>query len=454
MPKSIIRTDRWPLQATEVQKNYVALTLGEYRAYCKALSIVVLNNWPALSRAPSFAAAVERLVHPTSANPAPRHTYFARRFYKFPSYLRRAAIEFVKGQASSYLTRYDQWQTGDRKRPGAGPPRFSAESGCYPALYRGQLVKFDDEYGTAEIKLWDGREWLWHSIPIKAKRRRHLQGAWKSPLLVRSGKEVHLSMPFSLKPEAIKITDADGNSLPVCAIDVGINTLATASVVSPGGTVAARRFFHPGADIDRRNKRADLIRRKARKTGNLSKGFCRSLHRKPRHINEEIAQKTSRHIVDWAVGQGVGVIVLENLKGWRPRGGRRRSALKQRFHGWLHRRLTDLIQMKFEEVGGKVECVHPRGTSQWAFDGSGKVTRNATQYEIATFASGKCYNADLNASYNIGARYWAWKLKLTHRKDGQVPHGKSSCGTPRMPVTLSTLWKHRQEPEAPHLCVA
>ncbi|HSH84797.1 MAG TPA: transposase, partial [Guyparkeria sp.] len=72
--------------------------------------------------------------------------------------------------------------------------------------------------------------------------------------------------------------------------------------------------------------------------------------------------------------------------------------------------------------------------------------------ELATFQNGKQYNADLNASYNIGARYWAWKHKLTRRKDGQLSVGKSSPDKPRMPVTLSTLW--RREPEAPHQCVA
>lgn len=137
MGTPIIRTDKWPLQATAHQQHLMRLTLAEYRAYCRALSIVVLNNWPALSQAPSFAAAVERLIHPTAKNPKPRHRYFARRFYKFPSYLRRAAIEFVKGQVSSYLTRYDAWLDGDRRRPDAKPPLFSPASGCYPAMYRG-----------------------------------------------------------------------------------------------------------------------------------------------------------------------------------------------------------------------------------------------------------------------------------------------------------------------------
>ncbi len=75
-----------------------------------------------------------------------------------------------------------------------------------------------------------------------------------------------------------------------------------------------------------------------------------------------------------------------------------------------------------------------------------------TLAEYRAYCTGKQYNCDLNASYNIAARYWAWKLKLTRRKDGQLPEDKSSPGKPRMPVTLSTLWQREQE--APHLCAA
>ena len=134
------------------------------------------------------------------------------------------------------------------------------------------------------------------------------------------------------------------------------------------------------------------------------------------------------------------MVVVEDLKGWRPRGGKKRSSLKQRFHGWLHRRLVSFVEEKFQEVGGKVKFVFARGTSSWAFDGSGKVKRSSKNYALSVFQGGKQYNADLSAVQNIGARYWAQKLKLVRRKDGQVAKGRSSCATPRMPVTLSHLW--------------
>ncbi|HSH48421.1 MAG TPA: transposase, partial [Halomonas sp.] len=61
MIRTMIRTDKWPLHATAQQRHLMRLTLAEYRQFCRALSVVVLSNWPSLQQAPSFAAAVERL---------------------------------------------------------------------------------------------------------------------------------------------------------------------------------------------------------------------------------------------------------------------------------------------------------------------------------------------------------------------------------------------------------
>ena len=60
--------------------------------------------------------------------------------------------------------------------------------------------------------------------------------------------------------------------------------------------------------------------------------------------------------------------------------------------------------MKWSELGGKLVFVNPRGTSSYAYDGSGKLTRNHQNYALAQFANFKLYNADLSASYNIAAR--------------------------------------------------
>lgn len=253
---------------------------------------------------------------------------------------------------------------------------------------KGQLVKFDAHLRVAWIKVWNGSDWVWAEVPITSKRQRHLNGSIKSPYLVISEKHCHLAVPFSIVPPKWE-TDV------VCAVDVGIHTLATASIVCPDGTVLARKFIHPASDIDRRDQQANIIRRKARKTKMLHRGFAKTPYRKAKGINANIAQQVSRQIVNFALEHGASTIVFEDLKGWRPKGGRKRSSLKQKFHGWLHRRLVTLAEEKFSEQGGRTEYVYARGTSSWAFDGSGKVQRSKSQYELATFANGKQYSADL-----------------------------------------------------------
>ena len=90
--------------------------------------------------------------------------------------------------------------------------------------------------------------------------------------------------------------------------------------------------------------------------------------------------------------------------------------------------------MKWSELGGKVIFVNPRGTSSYAYDGSGKLKRNNQNYALAQFASSKLYNADLSASYNIGAR---GIFKLCGGNSPENLQGKSSCKLLRSLVTLS-----------------
>ncbi len=440
MSHSIVRTDKWQLNPTPEIKRYLEMTVDEYRAFCRALSYVVMSHWVEVAGADRRCAAVEKLIHKTSQNPNPKYNYFGKRFYKFPSYLRRAAIEFVCGQVSSFMTRYWEWQGGNRKRRDAKPPSFNSEAGCHPALYRGQCIKFHDNFGVAEIKVWNGFDWGWVKMQITGKaRQRHLMENSKglSPSLVVKKGNAHLSVPFKLHPQK------RGSDL-VCGVDVGINTTATASIVSSDGTVIARKFFHRGIDIDRRDKVLQQIRVKAKQTKKLHRGFCKTLYCRAAGINQNMAQHVSKGIVEFALEHGASAIVFEDLQGWKPKAGRKRSNLKQRFHNWLHRLLVKLTESKFVEVGGKVELVYPRGTSSWAFDGSGQLTRSKKNYALAAFTTDKRYNCDLSASYNIAARYWAYKLKLACRNGRQLSSSKSSGDKQRMPVTLCALWLDRE----------
>lgn len=173
------------------------------------------------------------------------------------------------------------------------------------------------------------------------------------------------------------------------------------------------------------------------KGGKLHKGFCSNTYRKCRNINRKIAHQVSKRIVQIAIDFDCSVIAFEYLKNWKPKGGKKCSNLKQKFHGWLKSMIRNYAQEKWLELGGKVKDVIARGTSSNAYDGSGKVKRDQTNYALATFSNGKRYNCDLSASYNIAARAIQ---ELTRRNDSQERSSRSSSRSHRSRAVLCDLW--------------
>ncbi|NEP48339.1 MAG: IS200/IS605 family element transposase accessory protein TnpB, partial [Moorea sp. SIO3C2] len=413
-------------------------TVRVYRRACRYLVGIVYTHWDELGSltADQLTLAVEKLMHETAKRPNIRYAQFNKAFYKFPSYYRRAAIAFAAGQVSSFVTRYRDWQSGNRKRKSSKPPKLNAATGCYPVLYKGQCYKLNG-FNQVEVKVFDGKNWVWTIVQIAGLRERHQVATNKmmSPSLIFSDKYCHLSVPFTCRPEKRK---PEAN---VTAVDLGINTTATVAVVTHDGTVIHRDFIHLGRDIDRRDKRLKSVSRRASKTmgkgGKLHKGFCSKTYQKCKSINNQISHIVSNKIVEIAEEFNSEAIVFENLKGWKPKGGRKRSNLRQRFHGWLKAKIRDFTEMKWAELGGKVIEIVAAYTSKLAFDGSGTVKRNSKKYSLATFPSGKQFNADLNGAYNIGAR---GVLKLTRRNGEEGRASKRSGRPPRSWARLCDLW--------------
>ena len=437
-PTKIIRTDKWRLNPTNNQRILLCETVEVYRHACRYLVGIIYTHWEELGSLTTdqLTPAVEKLMHQTAKRPSVKYPQFNKTFYKFPSYLRRAAIAFSAGQVSSFVTRYRDWQSGNRKRKDAKPPRLNANTDCYPSLYKGQCYKLHG-FNAVEIKVFNGSDWIWNDIQITGLRERHLVASNKmmSPSLVINNRGYHLSVPFACKPEKRK---PESN---VTAVDLGINTTATVAVVTHSGTVIHTEFVHPGRDIDRRDKRLKSVSMRASKTmgkgGKLHKGFCSKTYDKCRRINHQIGHIVSKRIIEIAKEFNSEAIVFENLKGWKPKGGKKRSNLRQKFHGWLKSKIRDFTEMKWNELGGKVIEVVAAYTSKLAYDGSGVVKRNSKKYSLATFASGKRFNADLNGAYNIGAR---GVFKLVGRNGHEGRSSKRSGRPPRSWVCLCDLW--------------
>ena len=129
---------------------------------------------------------------------------------------------------------------------------------------------------------------------------------------------------------------------------------------------------------------------------------------KAKGVNDEISVKTARFIVDTAIFFGVDTIVMEALD----LNGKKRGSQKQRLSLWRARYVQSMVEVKAHRAGIRVSRVCAWNTSRLAFDGSGRVLRGGETakvgktYSLCEFPNGKVYNCDLNASYNIGARYY------------------------------------------------
>ena len=217
--------------------------------------------------------------------------------------------------------------------------------------------------------------------------------------------------PVKLPPPAYLTNNAISAGGRVCGIDVGVNTAATAAIVDTNGTVIARRFLTCGRHNDQRDR----------------------LHRRIANISREVARVLSAGLLAFARAYGAKVFVIEDLKSWKPKGGNRTQ--RPRFHRFQHRALVQALAYKAQEFGIRVMEIFARGTSRWAFDGSGKIRRDKANYSLATFASGKQYNADLNAAYNIAARGLAMILGIK-----KADAGRSPASAERMPFVLADVW--------------
>ena len=434
----VIRTDKWCLSPTKSQLSVLEDTIAIYRDMVRRLISIVNLRWKKIAAVEAQQRYVEQLFHATKDNPSPKFGKFfgfGTKLYKFPSYLRRAAINDAIGHVSSFQTRYYDWQDGIRNKKAASPPRLNTSCGVYPDLYKNQCIKIAPDYSQVEIKVYKDNDWQWESVKIGRLARRHLIPGVKqlSPTLVVKNGAASLSVPYQIPTNKKKETNK------YCGVDIGLNTTAVCSIVDESGLVHARKFIHDGAALDKRDKHLSRIRRKASLTKKLHKGFAKVHYRKAANISKNIANQTAKQIINFAIANNATTVVIENLRNWKPKGGKRSSSLKQRFHGWVKSAIADRLEQLGQEQNIKIVSVYARGTSSFAYDGTGKVKRDKDNYALGSFATGKRYAIDLSASYNIAARYIAYKLKLA-TKHGKLFVSQSSDNKPGSWVSLSSLW--------------
>ncbi|TQR09856.1 RNA-guided endonuclease TnpB family protein [Psychrobacillus soli] len=173
-------------------------------------------------------------------------------------------------------------------------------------------------------------------------------------------------------------------------IDIGLRQLAVA-------TAGTTSIFFPGNEMAYRRRRFASRRRKL--------GEAKKLHTIRKSKNKESEwmkdanHKISRHIVDFALENGVHLIRMEDLTGIRHSKKSRKEAGRN-LHSWSHYQLQLFIEYKAKMAGLSIEYVNPKHTSVTCK--CGHIDKRSRKTD--TFCCTQCgylSHADVNASINI-----------------------------------------------------
>ena len=169
------------------------------------------------------------------------------------------------------------------------------------------------------------------------------------------------------------------------------------------GTVLGRKFIDFPSEKDRIYRILGRIRRSQREHGS-AQACGRWAY--ARRLNTELARKIAGAVTAYAEENHADVIVFEYLE----MKGKISGNKKQKLHLWRKRDIQKPCEHQAHRKGVHVSRTCAWNTSRLAYDGSGIVQRDGKNHSLCTFSTGKRYNCDLSASYNIGARYFIREL--------------------------------------------
>ena len=407
-------------------------TVSIYRYAVDYLIYVCTENWDKISQMDSSMKKqryVETLIHSTKDNPHPKYD-FDKKFYKMPCYLRRGAINEAVGKVSSYQSNLSNWNSN----PVGKAPSIPKAGYVFPSMYRSGMYNQTDDY-RAQVKVYIRNTWDWITVDLRKSDMDYIYRHCKdrkqcAPTLRKRGKEWFLEFPFEEETTLNKTFVSDQT---VVAVDLGVNCAATVSVMRSDGTILGRHFCKLSKETDHLTHSVNRIK-KAQQNRNQK---TPRLWAKAKGVNHDIATKTAQFIVDVAVLYSADVIVFEHLD----RGGKLHGSKKQRLHMWRSQEVQSIVTNKAHRLGMRISHICAWGTSKLAFDGSGIVERGVNgNYSVCRFQSGKTYNCDLSATYNIGSRYFIREIlkSLPERERLRIEAKVPQCSK-RSTCTLSTL---------------
>ncbi len=405
---------------------------------------------------------LERLTHRTKTNPEPAMP-LAAVADNLPALMRRTAIQAALGAAHSFHSNLARWHREKeqalgkgkkfRKRPPVAPRRWNASFTLYAGMWKERTAN------SILLKLWTGTSWCWVKLHVLG---REIPEDWEAGSLqvVQHGKhwwlhtfvEKDVSNPGTVK-EQVMGTPAT----QVCSVKLSASeALAVCTIQTREGTALATRFIGGGRRLN--GLRKSLLGRVARRradTGIIALGEADNAHlwAKVRNLDEQVAHRTSRRIVEFARAHGAAIVVFEHLPPHHLKKGTYSQRENEKRASWLCSRIYRYSQYK-AWAEGMVTCrVTSRQNSRECANCKSPVARYSEGQAASGYTPGaplvfceKCGmrgNADRNASLNIGKRLFARYQKqekpqtrplagrLSKERGVPVSEGAESGGRPR-----------------------
>ena len=391
-----------------------AETVAIYRDAVDFFIDVCLREWTLfvnLKYQTESTAVMERLTVTTKNRISVLYDFAKadKRFYKMPCYLRRSTIAEAYGKVCSYKSSLANWEAAELSVRDKCPS-FPKAGYVYPVLYKNNMYACTDNPYIFKVKVYIRNTWDWLSVTVRKSDvdyiKRHCTFQKQlSPTLQKRGKVWSLDFAFE---EKVTLSDLPVNEQTIVTVDLGIKNACTCSVMSSDGTILGRRFLKLPREYDSLWHVAGKIKKAQR----LGARNPKTLWARAKGLNDRISVLTAQFIIDTAVLYNADVIVMEHLDLQHKKHG----SQKQRLALWRAKYVQAMVEHKAHANGMRVSHVNAWGTSRLAYDGSGKVLRGKesehayNNYSVCEFQGGKIYNCDLNASYNIGARYFIREL--------------------------------------------
>lgn len=198
----------------------------------------------------------------------------------------------------------------------------------------------------------------------------------------------------------IKIDNKKSTNSNVMGIDIGLRQLAVASIKTTKGKEINRQFYD-GKEAGFIRKKYRSLRRKLGKSKKIK--AIKNINDKEQRWMRDLNHKISKQLINLAVQEQVGTIIMENLENIRNTAQSLNRA-DRNLHSWTFYQLQQFIEYKAKLTGIKVEYINPKYTSQ-SCSKCGEVKKSNRKANLYSCVCGNNIHADLNASRNIANKY-------------------------------------------------